>query len=135
MLVGFVIILPLTVLDVVGQGSPWYCKYICPSGTLFAGIPLVASNPGLQAALGWLFSWKAAILIVLLLLSVVVYRLLPLSLPSGAVYGLFNPSPSTATRWTQTSASPAGPAPAPAASALSRTSIQTVQSASAAASA
>ena len=32
-LVGFVIILPLTVLDVVGQGSPWYCKYICPSGT------------------------------------------------------------------------------------------------------
>ena len=91
-LVGFVIILPLTVLDVVGQGSPWYCKYICPSGTLFAGIPLVASNPGLQAALGWLFSWKAAILIVLLLLSVVVYRPFCRYLcPLGAVYGLFNP--------------------------------------------
>lgn len=91
-LVGFVIILPLTVLDVVGQGSPWYCKYICPSGTLFAGIPLVASNPGLQAALGWLFSWKAAILIVLPLLSVVVYRPFCRYLcPLGAVYGLFNP--------------------------------------------
>ena len=73
-LVGFVIILPLTALDVVGQGSPWYCKYICPSGTLFAGIPLVASNPALQSALGWIFNWKVAILVVLLLLSVVVYR-------------------------------------------------------------
>ena len=29
-LVGFVILLPLTVLDVVGQGQPWFCKYICP---------------------------------------------------------------------------------------------------------
>ena len=44
-LAGFVIVLPLTVLDIVGQGQPWFCKYICPSGTLFAGIPLIASNP------------------------------------------------------------------------------------------
>jgi hypothetical protein len=64
-LVGFVIVLPLTVLDVVGQGQPWFCKYICPSGTLFGGIPLVAANPTLQRALGWLFTWKAAILVVL----------------------------------------------------------------------
>ena len=91
-LVGFVIILPLTALDVVGQGSPWYCKYICPSGTLFAGIPLVASNPALQSALGWIFNWKVAILVVLLLLSVVVYRPFCRYLcPLGAIYGLFNP--------------------------------------------
>ena len=68
-LAGFVIVLPLTVLDIVGQGQPWFCKYICPSGTLFAGIPLIASNPPLRAALGWLFTWKAAILAALLLLS------------------------------------------------------------------
>lgn len=87
-LVGFVIILPLTALDVVGQGSPWYCKYICPSGTLFAGIPLVASNPALQSALGWIFNWKVAILVVLLLLSVVVYRPFCRYLcPLGAIYG------------------------------------------------
>ena len=73
-LAGFVIILPLTVLDIVGQGQPWFCKYICPSGTLFAGIPLVASSPPLQQALGWLFTWKVGILAVLLLLSVAVYR-------------------------------------------------------------
>ena len=91
-LVGFVIVLPLTVLDIVGQGQPWFCKYICPSGTLFAGIPLVASNPALQSALGWLFSWKVAVLVVLLLLSVVVYRPFCRYLcPLGAIYGLFNP--------------------------------------------
>lgn len=91
-LAGFVIVLPLTVLDIVGQGQPWFCKYICPSGTLFAGIPLVASNPPLRAALGWLFTWKAAILAALLLLSVAVYRPFCRYLcPLGAVYGLFNP--------------------------------------------
>ena len=91
-LAGFVIILPLTVLDIVGQGPPWFCKYICPSGTLFAGIPLVASSPPLQQALGWLFTWKVGILAVLLLLSVAVYRPFCRYLcPLGAVYGLFNP--------------------------------------------
>ncbi len=91
-LVGFVIILPLTVLDIVGQGRPWFCQYICPSGTLFAGIPLIAANPPLQAALGWLFTWKTAILVVLVLLSVVVYRPFCRYLcPLGAIYGLFNP--------------------------------------------
>ena len=91
-LVGFVIVLPLTMLGIVGQGQPWFCKYICPSGTLFAGIPLIASNPPLRAALGWLFTWKTAILVVLLLLSIVVYRPFCRYLcPLGAIYGLFNP--------------------------------------------
>lgn len=91
-LAGFVIILPLTVLDIVGQGQPWFCKYICPSGTLFAGIPLIAANPPLRAALGWLFTWKAAILVLLVLLSVVIWRPFCRYLcPLGAIYGLFNP--------------------------------------------
>lgn len=91
-LVGFVILLPLTVLDVVGQGQPWFCKYICPSGTLFGGLPLVSTNPALQSALSWLFTWKMGLLVFLLLLSVVVYRPFCRYLcPLGAVYGLFNP--------------------------------------------
>ncbi|MDO4552817.1 MAG: 4Fe-4S binding protein [Bacillota bacterium] len=91
-LAGFVIILPLTVLDVAGQGQPWFCKYICPSGTLFAGLPLIGTTPALQGALGWLFTWKAAVLAALLLLSIPVYRPFCRYLcPLGAIYGLFNP--------------------------------------------
>lgn len=91
-LAGFVIILPMTVLDLVGQGQPWFCKYICPSGTLFGGIPLLAANEPLRQVAGWLFTWKAAILAVLLVLSVFVYRPFCRYLcPLGAIYGLFNP--------------------------------------------
>ncbi|MEG0764741.1 MAG: 4Fe-4S binding protein [Pseudoflavonifractor sp.] len=91
-LAGFVLVLPMVVLDLVGQGQPWFCKYICPAGTLFGGIPLIAANPPLRAALGWLFTWKAAILAALLLLSVVVYRPFCRYLcPLGAIYGFFNP--------------------------------------------
>lgn len=87
----FVVILPLTALDIIGQGQPWFCKYICPSGTLFGGIPLIAANPLLRGALGWLFTWKMAILVVLVLLSVLVYRPFCRYLcPLGAIYGFFN---------------------------------------------
>lgn len=91
-LAGFVVILPLTVLDIIGQGQPWFCKYICPSGTLFAGLPLVSANPAFQSVLGWLFTWKIGILAALILLSVPVYRPFCRYLcPLGAIYGLFNP--------------------------------------------
>lgn len=90
-LAGFVVVLPMTVLDIVGQGKPWFCAYICPSGTLFAGIPLIAANPPLRAALGWLFTWKLAVLLVLLALSALVWRPFCRYLcPLGAIYGSFN---------------------------------------------
>ena len=86
-----VILLPLFVVDIVGQGQPWFCKYLCPSGTLFGGIPLVASNESLQGAIGWLFTWKTAILAVLLVLSVFVCRPFCRYLcPLGALYAPFN---------------------------------------------
>ncbi len=87
----FVIILPLLVLDIVGQGSPWFCEYICPSGTFMAGIPLVLTNPGIRSAIGWLFDWKVLLLIIFVLLSVVVYRpFCRYICPLGAIYGPFN---------------------------------------------
>ncbi len=90
-LVLFVLLLPLLVVDIVGQGSPWYCKYICPSGTLMAGIPLILANEGLRAAAAWLFDWKLAILAVVVLLSLLVYRPFCRYLcPLGAIYGPFN---------------------------------------------
>lgn len=88
----FVVILPLFAVDMIGQGSPWFCKLICPSGTLTAGIPLVLTNPGLQSAVSWLFAWKVLILVVLILLSIMIYRPFCRYLcPLGAIYGWFNP--------------------------------------------
>lgn len=88
----FVILLPLFVLDIIGQGSPWFCKYICPSGTLTAGLPLLAANEPLRQAVGFLFQWKLFILIALILLSIVVYRpFCKYICPLGAIYSVFNP--------------------------------------------
>ena len=92
LLVLFCILLPLTVVDVVGQGKPWFCAYVCPSGTFLGGIPLVAANAGLRSVLGWLWNWKLGLLIGILILSVFFYRPFCRYLcPLGAVYGCFNP--------------------------------------------
>lgn len=92
MLAVFVILLPLLVVDIVGQGDPWFCKWICPVGTLEAGIPLVLLNEGLRRTLGFLYAWKLAILGVILFLSVIIYRPFCKYLcPLGAVYALCNP--------------------------------------------
>lgn len=89
-LLVFVIILPMTVLE-YGMGKPWFCKWICPSGTLLAGWPLVGRDPSLQQITGFLFQWKSVILIVILVLSLWVYRPFCKYLcPLGGIYSLFN---------------------------------------------
>ena len=88
----FVILLPSVVRDVTGMGEPWFRKYICPSGTLFGGIPNVLLNPTLRGSIGPLFWWKIGVMAFLLLLSIVLYRPFCRYLcPLGAVYGLCNP--------------------------------------------
>ena len=87
----FVILLPMVIHNLFGSGDPWFCKYICPVGTLEAGIPLVVLNPGLQGALGWHYVWKITILILILIASVMIYRPFCRYLcPLGAIYGFFN---------------------------------------------
>ena len=88
----FVLLLPMFAVNIIGQGDPWFCKWICPSGTLLGGIPLVAGNPDLQAAVGWLFDWKVFLLASILVLSMFSYRpFCKVLCPLGAVYGVFNP--------------------------------------------
>lgn len=91
-LVLFVILLPLLAVDIIGQGSPWFCQYICPSGTLTAGIPLVLLNETLKNAVGGLFIWKISILVLIVVLALWVYRpFCKYVCPLGAVYSVFNP--------------------------------------------
>jgi len=90
-LVVFVIGLPMLLAGVGGYGTPWFCKLICPSGTLLGGIPLVSTNPGLQKTIGFLFGWKMGILVLIVVLSAMIYRPFCRYLcPLGAIYGLFN---------------------------------------------
>ena len=87
----FVIVLPMTVVNEVGMGDPFFCKYICPAGILEGGIPLSAADAGIRASLGWLFTWKSCILLGVIALSIFFYRPFCKWLcPLGAFYGLFN---------------------------------------------
>lgn len=71
--------------------APAFCKYLCPSGTLFGAIPLLSKNEALRGQIGWLFSWKLGILLLIVILSVKVYRPFCQYLcPLGAIYGWFN---------------------------------------------
>ena len=92
LLLLFVLLLPALALDAFGQGQPWFCKWVCPSGTLFGGIPLVMLNESLQSAAGWLFAWKVFLLTAIVLLSIALYRPFCRYLcPLGALYGFLNP--------------------------------------------
>lgn len=70
---------------------PAFCKYLCPSGTLFGALPLLTVNKLLRSQAGGLFFWKLGVLLFLLIASVKIYRPFCQYLcPLGAVYGWFN---------------------------------------------
>lgn len=92
-LIVFVIVLPMTVVNEVEMGDPFFCKYICPAGILEGGIPLSMANASIRASLGNLFTWKSCILLGVVVLSVFFYRPFCKWLcPLGAFYGLCNRS-------------------------------------------
>ena len=91
MLLLFVLILPATSSLPSGAGKPDFCEYVCPVGTVEAGIPLVLSNSTLSSALGALFWWKLFLALAILFACVFTCRFFCKVLcPLGAIYGLLN---------------------------------------------
>jgi ferredoxin-type protein NapH len=92
MLIGVVMLLPLIARNSFGMSDPYFCKYVCPAGTIGGGIPLVVLNPAMREAAGPLFIWKVTLAIAILVLSVFLYRVFCRYLcPLGAFYGILQP--------------------------------------------
>lgn len=108
LLAVLVILLPMFLLNSLGVGSPTFCKYVCPAGTLEGAVPLVLLQGSLPAQpagplmlqasaqpvyqTGLLFIWKMSLLVLVLLVSIVTWRPFCKYLcPLGAIYGLLNP--------------------------------------------
>lgn len=90
-LVIFVILLPILYVDNMGISEPYFCKLICPAGTLQGGILLPLLNPDLRSVLGKLFVWKMSVLIFFIALAVLIKRpFCNWACPIGAYLGLFN---------------------------------------------
>ena len=86
----YLILALLVVLPLFFALTPFFCKYLCPAGTL-AGVLLALADAAVRPLLGGLFAWKAAVLFALIALSLMIWRPFCKYLcPLGAVYGFFN---------------------------------------------
>ena len=84
-LLVLVIVVPMAV-----RLAPAFCKYVCPSGTL-SGLLLALGDSKLFAILGSTFAWKVSVLVLVVVVSVLIYRPFCKYLcPLGAIYAPFN---------------------------------------------
>ena len=91
LLAVFVLLIPAVITDKYGIGAPAFCEYICPAGTLEAGVPPLLAQPELRMQLGGLFLLKAAILVLTIVGCIIVCRFFcKVMCPLGAIYGLLN---------------------------------------------
>lgn len=90
MLAFFLVLLPLLFrASPETTGDPWFCKAVCPAGTSLAGWPLVSGDTGGVFRTGFLFAWKSALAVAVLILGVSVERPFCRYLcPLGAAWGL-----------------------------------------------
>jgi len=90
-LVVMVILMPAFLVNDLGLGEPYFCKLVCPAGTLEAGIPLPLIRSQLRSQLGELYVLKLSILVFFLVWMVVSQRAFcRTTCPLGAIYALFN---------------------------------------------
>jgi ferredoxin-type protein NapH len=91
MLVFFVFLFPLILTDQWGIGNPWFCKFVCPAGTIEAGIPMLILQPDLRTTLGYLFYNKLFWMFLFLIWSIFSSRpFCKSTCPLGCFYGIFN---------------------------------------------
>lgn len=88
----FLLIIFVLILPVMSQfGEPSFCKFICPAGTLEAGLPLIATHEEFRGVLGKLFALKIFVLIAVIVAGIVFHRFFcRVMCPLGAIYGLLN---------------------------------------------
>ena len=85
-----VLIICVIVLPLFFKLTPFFCKYICPSGTV-SGLLTAAADSSVGALFGSLFMWKVCVLSVVVLLSMLISRPFCKYLcPLGAFYAPFN---------------------------------------------
>lgn len=72
-------------------GSPAFCRWICPAGTLEGALPALITNPTLFQMAGWAFILKVTLLVAAVVLSVFMFRpFCRFICPLGAIYSFFN---------------------------------------------
>lgn len=85
-----VLLLVVVILPLCFALTPFFCKYLCPAGTL-SGILLAVHDSMLRAQLGGIFLWKAFVLAAVIVGCLIVFRPFCKYLcPLGAIYGFFN---------------------------------------------
>ena len=86
-----VVAMPVFFVDSSGLGHPWFCKLICPAGTLEGAAPLLLLKPSLWATVTVFFWNKLAILILILVSALLISRFFCRTIcPLGAFYSLFS---------------------------------------------
>ena len=88
----YVLLGAIIAIPIIYAGIPSFCKYVCPAGT-FEGALGLLSNPNNNdffGMLGYLFTWKFCVLVVVVVASVFIYRFFCRFIcPLGAIYSLF----------------------------------------------
>lgn len=85
-----VLALLVVILPICVKLTPFFCKYVCPAGTL-SGMLLALRDGLVRSRLGGIFAWKSLVLAAVVTASLIVWRpFCKYICPLGAIYGFFN---------------------------------------------